>query len=198
VTTTTHKSIRGARGGMILCKEKYADDVDSAVFPFSQGGPLMHQIAGKAVCFKEAMKPEFKDYAKQIKSNTKALARGLREKDIKLVSGGTDNHLVLVDLRDEPLDGKEAEKALEDCNIIVNKNMVPYDPEPPMRTSGVRIGTPALTTRGMEEEELREIGEMIGRRIRNPDDTGVEEEVRERVSELLEEFELYADSDVRY
>lgn len=198
VTTTTHKSIRGARGGMILCKEKYAEEIDKAVFPYSQGGPLMHQIAGKAVCFNEALKPEFKDYAKQIKKNTKALAKGLREKDLKMVSGGTDNHMVLVDLRDEDTNGKEAESALEDINIIVNKNMVPYDPESPRKTSGIRIGTPALTTRGMEEEELEEIGEMIGKRIRNPEDEELERELLERVSELLEEFELYEDSGVRY
>lgn len=198
VTTTTHKSIRGARGGMILCKEEYADEIDSAVFPYSQGGPLMHQIAGKAVCFKEAMKPEFKEYSKQIKKNTKALAEGLKEHNLKLVSGGTDNHLVLVDLRDEEVTGKEGEKALEDANIVANKNAVPYDPEPPMVTSGVRIGTPALTTRGMEEEELREIGEMIGKVLKNPEDESVRGEVRNRVSELLEEYSLYEDSDVEY
>ncbi|MFB6147573.1 MAG: aminotransferase class I/II-fold pyridoxal phosphate-dependent enzyme, partial [Candidatus Nanohaloarchaea archaeon] len=140
--------IRGARGGTILCREEYAEDVDKAVFPFSQGGPLMHQVAAKAVSFKEAMKPEFRDYAEQIKRNTKALARGLRENGVDLVSGGSDNHLVLVDLREEEVTGKEAEEALEEVNIIVNKNMVPYDPESPKVTSGVRIGTPALTTRG--------------------------------------------------
>ena len=198
VTTTTHKSIRGARGGMILCKEEYADEIDSAVFPYSQGGPLMHQIAGKAVCFKEALRPEFKDYARQIKKNTKALASGLREKNLRMISGGTDNHLVLIDLREEEITGKKAEKALEDCNIITNKNTVPYDPESPRVTSGVRIGTPALTTRGMEEEELKEIGEMIGERIRNPEDQEVEERIRKRVSELLEEFELYRGSEVDY
>ena len=196
VTTTTHKSIRGARGGMILCKEEYADDVDSAVFPYSQGGPLMHQIAGKAVCFKEAMKPEFKDYTGQIKKNTKAMAEGLREKGLELVSGGTDNHLVLVDLRDESTTGKEAEKALEDSNIVVNKNTVPYDPEPPTVTSGIRIGTPALTTRGLEEEELEEIGEMIGDVVQRPEDEELKEDVRDRVSEILETYPLYEGSDV--
>ncbi|QGA80065.1 serine hydroxymethyltransferase [Candidatus Nanohalobium constans] len=198
VTTTTHKSIRGARGGMILCKDEYAEDVDSAVFPYSQGGPLMHQIAGKAVCFKEAMRPEFEDYAKQIKKNTKALAEGLRKHDLELVSGGTDNHLVLVDLREEDVTGKEAESALEEANIVVNKNAVPYDPEPPMVTSGIRIGTPALTTRGMEEEELEEIGEMIGKVVKNPRDSGVRTKVREKVSELLENFELYEESGVEF
>ncbi|WP_414837606.1 serine hydroxymethyltransferase [Candidatus Nanosalina sp. VS9-1] len=196
VTTTTHKSIRGARGGMILCKQEYADDVDSAVFPYSQGGPLMHQIAGKAVCFKEAQKESFKDYTQQIKKNTKALAEGLRDKGLRMVSGGTDNHLVLVDLQDEDVTGKEAEKALEDSNIVVNKNSVPYDPEPPTVTSGIRIGTPALTTRGLEEEELRSIGEMIGEVVKNPDDEEVRSEVREKVSGLLDEFPLYEDSEV--
>ena len=198
VTTTTHKSIRGARGGMIMCKDEYAEKVDSAVFPYSQGGPLMHQIAGKAVCFKEAQKPEFKEYAKQIKNNTKSLAKGLRSKGLRLVSGGTDNHLVLVDLREEETNGKEAEKALEASNIVVNKNTVPHDPEPPTVTSGVRIGTPALTTRGMEEEELMDIGEMIGEVIKNPEEDEVKSDVRDRVSELLEEFPLYSDTDIRF
>ncbi len=198
VTTTTHKSIRGARGGMILCKEEYAEEIDKAVFPYSQGGPLMHQIAGKAVCFNEALKPEFKDYSKQIKRNTKALAEGLRSKGLRLVSGGTDNHLVLVDLKDEEVTGKEGEKALEDCNIVVNKNAVPYDPEPPMVTSGVRIGTPALTTRGMEEKELEEIGEMIGEVLHKPEDEQVKDQVRDRVEALMEEFPLYRETDIEY
>lgn len=198
VTTTTHKSIRGARGGVIMCKEEFADEVDSAVFPFSQGGPLMHQIAGKAVCFKEALKPEFEDYAKQIKKNAKALSSGLKENGLELISNGTDNHLVLVDLREEEITGKAAEKALEDVNIIVNKNMIPHDPESPMVTSGIRIGTPALTTRGMGEDELEEIGEMIASRVKNPEDPEMEERVSTRVSELLEEFPLYRDSEVDY
>ncbi len=198
VTTTTHKSIRGARGGMILSKEEYSDEVDKAVFPYSQGGPLMHQIAAKAVSFREAQRPEFKDYAAQIKKNTKALAEGLRNKDLRLVSGGTDNHLVLVDLRDEEITGKKGEGLLEEIGIVANKNSVPYDPEPPMVTSGVRLGTPALTTRGMEEEELREIGEIIGERLKNPEDSQIREEHSQRVSELLEEFPLYRNSDVEY
>ena len=198
VTTTTHKSIRGARGAMILCKEEYADKVDSAVFPYSQGGPLMHQIAGKAVSFKEAMRPEFEEYAQQIKDNTKALAEGLRTHDLRMVSGGSDNHLVLVDLKEEDVTGKEAEEALEEAGIVVNKNSVPHDPEPPQVTSGIRVGTPALTTRGMEEEQLEEIGEMIGGVVRNPDSEEVRDEVMSRVSELLEEYELYAGSEVDY
>lgn len=156
----------------------------------------MHQIAGKAVCFKEAMKPKFKDYGEQIKKNTKALAEGLREKGLELVSGGTDNHLVLVDLRDEETTGKEAEKALEDSNIVVNKNAVPYDPEPPTVTSGIRIGTPALTTRGLEEEELEEIGEIIGEVVKRPEDGDLKKDIRGRVSELLETYPLYDGSDV--
>lgn len=198
VTTTTHKSIRGARGGMILCHEEYASDVDSSVFPFSQGGPLMHQIAAKAVCFKEAMKPEFQNYVKQIKKNTQALAEALQQNGLQLVSGGTDNHLVLADLRDEEVTGKKAEKALEDVNIVVNKNMVPYDPESPRVTSGVRIGTPALTTRGMEEDQLYEIGEMIAERIRNPEDEASAEKIRSRVERLLEDHPLYENSEVDY
>jgi glycine hydroxymethyltransferase len=158
----------------------------------------MHQVAAKAVCFKETMKPEFKVYAEQIKKNTKALAEGLREKGLKLVSGGTDNHLVLVDLRDREVTGKEAEEALEEANIVVNKNAVPYDPEPPKITSGIRIGTPALTTRGMEEKELREIGEMIGEVVENPESESTKEKTAERVSELLAEFELYSESKVAF
>lgn len=158
----------------------------------------MHQIAGKAVCFNEALKPEFKDYSKQIKKNTKALAEGLRSKGLRLVSGGTDNHLVLVDLKDEEVTGKEGEKALEDCNIVVNKNAVPYDPEPPMVTSGVRIGTPALTTRGMEEKELEEIGEMIGEVLHNPEDEQVKNRVKDRVEILMREFPLYRETDIEY
>ena len=198
VTTTTHKSIRGARGGMILCKEDYADEIDSAVFPFTQGGPLMHQIAGKAVSFREAMRDEFEDYASQIVDNTRALAEGLRGQGLSLISGGTDNHLVLVDLREEEITGKEAEEALEETGIVVNKNMVPHDPEPPTVTSGIRIGTPALTTRGMDEEDLHEIGEMIGMVIRHPESENIREEVSSEVENLLEDYPLYSDSEVEY
>lgn len=191
VTTTTHKSIRGARGGMILCKEKFADKIDNAVFPYSQGGPLMHQIAGKAVAFKEAQKPEFKEYSKQIIKNTQALAEKLKENGFELVSGGSDNHLVLVDLRDKDITGKEAEKALEEANIIVNKNMVPYDPESPRVTSGIRIGTPALTTRELEEEDMREVAELISKVLNNPQNDEVKEEVKIRVEEIMENHPIY-------
>lgn len=198
VTTTTHKSIRGARGGMILCQEQYADNIDSAVFPYSQGGPLMHQIAGKAVSFREAQRDSFKEYAKQIKKNTKALAVGLQNQGIKLVSGGTDNHLVLVDLKDEEITGKKGEKLLEEVGIVANKNTVPYDPEGPRTTSGVRLGTPALTTRGMEEPELRDIGRMIGQRLKNPDNSEIKQEVSDTVEELLERHPLYKNSEVDF
>ncbi|WEL19186.1 serine hydroxymethyltransferase [Candidatus Nanohalococcus occultus] len=198
VTTTTHKSIRGARGGMILCKEKYAEDVDKAVFPYTQGGPLMHQIAAKAVSFKEAQRDSFEEYAEQIIKNTEALAEGLRNEGLKLVSGGTDNHLVLVDLRNEEVTGKQAESLLEEIGVVCNKNMVPYDPESPFVTSGIRLGTPALTTRGMKEKELEQIGEMIARRVKNPEDGKMEEKMKEKVSEILEEFPLYENSKVKY
>ncbi len=198
VTTTTHKSIRGTRGGMIMCRDEFADDVDKAVFPYSQGGPLMHQIAGKAVCLREASRPSFKEYAEQIKANAKALARGLKDGGLRLVSGGTDNHLVLVDLREEEVTGKKAEKLLEESGIVVNKNMVPYDPESPMVTSGIRIGTPALTTRGMEERELEEIGGMIAEVVTNPGDRSIRDDTMERVSTLLEKFPLYEDSEVDF
>ena len=198
VTTTTHKSIRGARGGMILAKDEYAEAVDKAVFPYSQGGPLMHQVAAKAVSFKEAQRESFKDYARQIKSNARALAEGLQQEGLKLVSDGTDNHLVLVDLQKEDVTGKKAESLLEDVGIVANKNAVPYDPEPPKITSGIRLGTPALTTRGMKEEELKEIGELIGELVKNPGDTDTRENAAERVSSLLEEFALYKESGVDY
>ncbi len=196
VTTTTHKSIRGARGGLILCKDEYADQVDKSVFPYSQGGPLMHQIAGKAVSFKEAMKPQFKEYSGQIIKNTKQLAETLQENGLNLVSDGTDNHLVLVDLKNKEITGDKAEKALEEANIIVNKNMVPYDPEPPMKTSGVRIGTPALTTRGMEEKEMEKIGNMIAKVIKNMESDEVKDEVGDKALALLEKYPLYEDAEL--
>ncbi|MFB6182694.1 MAG: serine hydroxymethyltransferase, partial [Candidatus Nanohaloarchaea archaeon] len=198
VTTTTHKSIRGARGGMIMCKEEYSDKVDKAVFPFTQGGPLMHQIAGKAVCFREAQKDYFEDYARQIKRNTEALASSLQDNGLRLVSGGTDTHLVLVDLREMDINGKKAERALEEVKIITNKNMVPHDPENPKITSGVRIGTPALTSRGMEEEEMKKIGELIAERIKNPEDGEKAEEIRSEVEKLLENYPLYEGTNVEY
>lgn len=191
VTTTTHKTLRGPRGGMILCDDEHASDIDSAVFPGSQGGPLMHVVAAKAVCFREALTDDFDSYQAQIVENSRSLADALQEDGWTLVSGGTDNHLVLVDLRDEPITGKEAEEALEDVGITVNKNTVPGEEEPPTITSGVRIGTPALTTRGMETEQLERIGALISRVLSNPDDETVKEEVADEVERLCEEFPLY-------
>jgi glycine hydroxymethyltransferase len=187
VTTTTHKTLRGARGGMILCREEFAKKVNSRVFPGMQGGPLMHAIAGKAVAFGEALRPEFKDYARRIVENCRALAEGLLEGGINLVSGGTDNHLILVDLRDAATNGKELEEKLEAVGVTCNKNMIPNDPEPPTVTSGVRLGTAAMTTRGMGEEEMREISEIIVKAARGETDG-----LRDRVAALTEAFPLYA------
>jgi glycine hydroxymethyltransferase len=186
VTTTTHKTLRGARGGMILCREEFAKKVNSRVFPGMQGGPLMHAIAGKAVAFGEALQPEFKNYARQIVDNCRALADGLLEGGLNLVSGGTDNHLILVDLIDSGVTGKELEDSLEAVGVTCNKNMVPNDPEPPTVTSGVRLGTAAMTTRGMGEDEMREIAEIIVATTR-----GETEGLRNRVAALTEAYPLY-------
>jgi glycine hydroxymethyltransferase len=191
VTTTTHKTLRGPRGGMILCDEEYASDVDSAVFPGTQGGPLMHVVAAKAVCFAEAKTQEFDEYQAQIVENSRRLADVLQDDGWNLVGGGTDNHLVLVDLRDEPITGKDAEEALEEVGITVNKNTVPGETESPTVTSGVRIGTPALTTRGMGAEEIGRVGALISRVLSNPADDGVKEEVADEVDALCEQFPLY-------
>jgi glycine hydroxymethyltransferase len=187
VTTTTHKTLRGARGGMILCREEFAKKVNSRVFPGMQGGPLMHAIAGKAVAFGEALKPEFKDYARQIVENCRAMAEGLLEGGLNLVSGGTDNHLILVDLIESGSTGKELEETLESVGVTCNKNMIPNDPEKPTVTSGVRLGTAAMTTRGMGPEEMREIADIIARAAR-----GELDGLRDRVSALTEAFPLYA------
>ncbi len=187
VTTTTHKTLRGARGGMILCREEFAKKVNSRVFPGMQGGPLMHAIAGKAVAFGEALKPEFKDYARQIVENCQAMAEGLLEGGLNLVSGGTDNHLILVDLIESGTTGKELEETLESVGVTCNKNMVPNDPEKPTVTSGVRLGTAAMTTRGMGPDEMREIAEIIVKASR-----GELEGLRDRVTALTEAFPLYA------
>ena len=187
VTTTTHKTLRGARGGMILCREEFAKKVNSRVFPGMQGGPLMHAIAGKAVAFGEALQPEFKDYSRMVVDNCRALAGGLLEGGINLVSGGTDNHLILVDLRETGTNGKELEEKLEAVGVTCNKNMIPNDPEPPTVTSGVRLGTAAMTTRGMGVEEMREISEIIVGAVRGETDG-----LRDRVAALTDAFPLYA------
>ena len=187
VTTTTHKTLRGARGGMILCREEFAKKVNSRVFPGMQGGPLMHAIAGKAVAFGEALKPEFRDYARWIVENCRALAEGLMEGGLDLVSGGTDNHLILVDLREADTTGKELEETLESVGVTCNKNMVPNDPEKPTVTSGVRLGTAAMTTRGMGPDEMREIAEIITSAAR-----GELDGLRDRVTALTGAYPIYA------
>ncbi|WP_130806796.1 serine hydroxymethyltransferase [Senegalia massiliensis] len=187
VTTTTHKTLRGPRGGAILCKSEYAKKVDKAIFPGIQGGPLMHIIAAKAVAFKEALSDDFKDYQKQVISNAKALAKGLVDRGLTLVSGGTDNHLILIDAKANGLTGKEAEKLLTDVDITVNKNTIPFDKESPFVTSGVRIGTPAVTTRNMKEEEMDIIADIIYRAITKKDDP---EKLKKEVHELTAKFDL--------
>jgi glycine hydroxymethyltransferase len=193
VTTTTHKTLRGPRGGLILCREEHAKAIDKAVFPGSQGGPLMHVIAAKAVSFQEALQPDFRVYSRQIVANAHAMGEALMERGVNLVSGGTDNHLLLVDLRDRDLTGKDAEAALEHAGITVNKNTVPGEPRSPFVTSGLRIGTPALTTRGMKEQEMRTIGGWIADVLDRPSDEGVLRTVRTSVTELCEAFPLYED-----
>lgn len=188
VTTTTHKTLRGPRGGLILCEQDFAKQIDKSIFPGIQGGPLMHVIAAKAVCFKMAMQDDFITYQRQIKKNALALAQRLMEMDYQLVSGGTDNHLMLVDLRNKGLTGKQAEKALEEAGITVNKNAVPFDTKPPMVTSGIRIGTPAMTTRGMKEKEMTYIAELIDRVLRNIDNEKIKQEVKNSVKKLCQNF----------
>jgi len=193
VTTTTHKTLRGPRGGLILCKAEHAKAIDKAVFPGSQGGPLEHVIAAKAVCFKEALAPEFKDYARRVIANARALAGALAAHDFQIVSGGTDNHLMLVDLRNrgEGLTGKVAQTALDNAAITVNKNTVPKETQSPFVTSGIRIGTSAVTTRGMGETEMARIASLIDRVLRSPDDAKVASSVRDHVRALTKEFPLY-------
>ncbi|HEY3586752.1 MAG TPA: serine hydroxymethyltransferase, partial [Myxococcaceae bacterium] len=192
VTTTTHKTLRGPRGGMVLAKEPFIKGVNSNIFPGIQGGPLMHVIAGKAVAFQEALQPEFAAYQRQIVANAKALAEALLRGGLRLVSGGTDNHLMLVDLRPKKLTGKVAEAVLGKAAITVNKNMIAFDPEKPMVTSGVRIGTPALTTRGMKEAEMATVGALIVEALDHPADEAVLARVAGKVHELARSFPLYA------
>lgn len=191
VTSTTHKTLRGPRGGLILCREAFAKAVNRNVFPGTQGGPLMHVIAGKAVCFQEALQPEFRAYQSQIIRNAQVMAKALAECGWRIVSGGTDNHVFLVDVAARGLTGKQAEKALEEASITVNKNTIPFDPHPPLVTSGIRIGTPALTTRGMKEPEMEEIGQLIARVLDRPEDESVRKSVKSRVLELTAGFPLY-------
>lgn len=190
VTSTTHKTLRGPRGGIILCKEQYAKAIDKSVFPGIQGGPLMHVISAKAVCFKEALTDEFKEYQKQIVKNAQAMAEELNKLGFKLVTGGTDNHLILIDLRNKGVTGKELEEKLDEVGITVNKNAVPYDTEKPSITSGIRIGTPAITTRGLKEEDAKEIAKLISLTCENFDSN--KEEIKKRVAKICEKYPLYA------
>ncbi|HHU53553.1 MAG TPA: serine hydroxymethyltransferase [Clostridiaceae bacterium] len=189
VTTTTHKTLRGPRGGLIMCKEEYAKQIDSAVFPGTQGGPLMHVIAAKAVAFGEALQPEFKIYSQQIVNNAKALANGLQANNVNLVSGGTDNHLILVNLRGTGITGRELEKRLEAVNITTNKNTIPYDTEKPTVTSGLRLGTPALTTRGFVEKDMEEIAELISLAIFDFENS--KSQILSKVADLCTKYPLY-------
>ena len=191
VTSTTHKTLRGPRAGLIMCRERYAKDLDRAVFPGVQGGPLMHIIAAKAVCFKEALEPSFADYQRQIVANARSLAATLNSHGFRLVSGGTDNHLMLVDVYSKGLTGKVAEAALGRAGITVNKNAIPFDQHPPMVASGIRVGTPAVTTRGMGEREMELIGDLIARVLRAPDDERTLATVKGEVERLCRRFPLY-------
>ena len=191
VTTTTHKTLRGPRGGLVLCREEYAKDIDRRVFPGVQGGPLMHIIAAKAVSFKEAAEPSFAEYQRQIVANAAALARALSDAGFRLVSGGTDNHLMLVDVFSKGITGKVAEAALGKAGITVNKNAIPFDQNPPMVASGIRVGTPAVTTRGMREGEMGLIAELVARALKTPDDDGALSRIRAEVEALCRKFPLY-------
>ncbi|GAA4069405.1 serine hydroxymethyltransferase [Amphibacillus indicireducens] len=191
VTTTTHKTLRGPRGGMILTKEKHAKKIDSSVFPGMQGGPLMHVIAAKATALREALEPSFKDYSAQIIKNAQAFAESLEAEGIRLVSGGTDNHLLLLDVRALNLTGKDAEKILDDIGMTTNKNTIPFDPEGPFITSGVRVGTAAVTTRGFKEAELKEVGSIIAFTLKNHQDEAKLEEAKQRVKALTDRFPIY-------
>jgi glycine hydroxymethyltransferase len=191
VTTTTHKTLRGPRGGMTMCREPFAKDLDKIVFPGTQGGPLVHVIAAKAVCLHEALQPSFKEYQRQILANAQVMAETLSREGFRLVSGGTDNHLMLVDVFSKGVTGKEAEQVLEKANITVNKNAIPFDKNPPMIASGIRVGTPAVTSRGIKEREIETIGWLIARVLHAPADTEVQRQVGSAVLDLTAKFPLY-------
>ena len=192
VTTTTHKTLRGPRGGMILCRKAHAKNLNRLLFPGTQGGPLVHVVAAKAVCLQEALQPDFSRYIRQVKRNASALAASILESGYRLVSGGTDTHLILVDVFSKGITGKRAELALDQAGITVNKNTIPFDPHPPLVTSGIRLGTPALTSRGMGESEMHLIGQWIGEVLDQVEDVEVQKKIRSRVRELSEQFPLYA------
>jgi len=191
VTSTTHKTLRGPRGGFILCKEKYGPIIDKTVFPGIQGGPHMNIIAAKAVCFKEALQPEFKSYQQQVVKNAKVIAKVFAEEGFRVVSGGTDNHLVLIDVSVKGLTGAQAEKILESAGITVNKNAIPFDPLPPRITSGIRIGTPAITTRGLREKDVEEVSRYMCEALKNPDNEKLHSSIREKIREICKKFPFY-------
>jgi glycine hydroxymethyltransferase len=193
VTSTTHKTLRGPRAGMILARQEFAASIDKVVFPGMQGGPLVHIMAAKAVCFHEALQPSFRDYARQIVANAKVLADTLAEEGFRIISGGTDTHLMLVDVFSKGMLGSEAEKALGEAGITVNKNAIPFDTNPPMKPSGIRIGSPALTTRGMKETEMRQIGRWIAEALNHRTNAAALSHVRRQVVELAEVFPLYGE-----
>ena len=193
VTFTTHKALRGPRGAMILCRQEHAKAIDKAVFPMMQGGPLEHCIAGKAVALKEAMTPEFKEYAHRVVRSARALAQGLADEGLRIVSGGTDSHLILADLRPLGVNGKDAERVMDEVGISLNKNAIPFDPQPPSTPSGIRVGTPGPATLGMDEPEMKEVAGVIGDALRHPDDVAVKEAARERVRALMRRFPVYPD-----
>ena len=192
VTTTTHKTLRGPRGGVIMCKEELGKAIDKAVFPGMQGGPLMHIIAAKAACFYEALQPEFKDYAKQIMKNSKALEQSLKEEGFRLVADGTDNHLILIDVKAScGMSGKKAERLLDEIHMTANKNAIPFDTEKPFKASGIRVGTPAMTTKGFDENDFREVGKIIAYRLKNEETDSVKEECLKRVKALTDKVTMY-------
>ena len=193
VTFTTHKALRGPRGAMILCREEHAKAIDKAVFPMMQGGPLEHCIAGKAVALKEAMTPEFKDYAHRVVRTARALAQGLADEGLRIVSGGTDSHLILADLRPLGVNGKDAERLMDEIGVSLNKNAIPFDPQPPSTPSGIRVGTPGPATLGMDEPEMKEVAGVMGDALRSPGDEAVKESARERVRALMRRYPVYPD-----
>src|SRR5216684_4104805 len=191
VSTTTHKTLRGPRGGLVLCKAAFAKELDKLTFPGTQGGPLVHTIAAKAVCLKEAMEPSFKDYQKQVVANARALAGAIAKRGYRIVSGGTDNHLLLIEVHSRGITGNDAEKALDRAGITVNKNAIPFDPLPPMKAGGIRLGSPSITTRGMREAEMEQIGTWIAEVLAHIGDAAVEQRVRKQVAELAARFLIY-------
>jgi len=191
VSTTTHKTLRGPRGGLVLCRSAFAKEIDKLTFPGSQGGPLVHIIAAKAVCLKEAMEPGFKEYQKQVAANAKAMANAVAKRGFRLVSGGTDNHLFLIEVHPRGITGSDAEKALDRAGITVNKNAIPFDPLPPMKAGGIRLGSPSVTTRGMKEPEMEVIGDWIADVLSHIGDAEVEQKVRKQVAELAARFPIY-------